>query len=182
MNISTLVEGEDDEYEPFLKLERPCKCTFLCFGRPEILVILVEGGKKEYLGKIVDPFHCCGMGFDVYNKDNTKKYSIEGSCCQLGIWCKFPCEACQTIDFDVKSPSGEILSSLQKKSQGCLKAAMSDSDNFALNFPKSCTLADKALLMSAVLFVDFRYFEEKGKHHHNDKNEHQHHDHKKHEK
>jgi hypothetical protein len=159
MEISTLVRGEDDEYEPFLRLERECKCTCLCFQRPEILVTLVEGGKNEYLGKIVDPWNCCNMEFNIFDKDHNKKFNIEGSCCQLGVWCQWPCEACQTIDFDVKTPSGEVVSSLQKKSQGCLKAAITDADNFLLHFPKNCTLTDKALLMSSVLFIDFRHFE-----------------------
>ena len=163
MNISTLTRGEDDEYEPFLRLERECKCTCLCFERPEVLVTLVEGGKNEYLGKIVDPWNCCNMEFKVYDKNDTKKYTIEGDCCQLGVWCSWPCEACQTIDFDVKSGSGEVLSSLQKRSQGCVKAMVSDSDNFVLSFPNKATEADKALLMSAVLFVDFRHFENNGK-------------------
>jgi len=159
MEINTLIRGEDDDYEPFLHLERPCKCTCLCFQRPEVQVMLVEGGRNEYLGKIIDPWNWCNMEFKVYDKDNAKKYTIEGSCCQLGVWCRCPCEPCQTIDFDVKSPSGEVISSLQKRTAGCVQSAVSDADNFALNFPPNSTLVDKALLMSAVLFLDFRHFE-----------------------
>ncbi len=159
MDITTPVRGDDDGYEPFLRLERPCKFTCLCFERPEVLVTLVEGGKNEYLGKIVDPWNCCNMEFKVFDKDQTKRFNIEGSCCQLGVWCKWPCEACQTIDFDVKSPSGEVISTLQKISQGCLTTMISDADNFILHFPNNCPSTDKALLMSAVLFIDFRHFE-----------------------
>jgi len=77
--------------------------------------------------------------------------------------CKLPFECCETIDFDIKTPSGEVISTLQKRSPGCLKAMMSDSDNFSINFPVTATKEDKALIMSAVLFLDFRYFEEKPK-------------------
>jgi len=159
MEISYATRGEDEDYVPFLRLERPCKCTCLCFQRPEVFVTLVENGQNEYLGKIKDPWNCCNMEFNVYNKDDTNKYNIEGSCCQLGVWCQWPCEACQTIDFDVKSPSGEVISSLQKRSQGCCKTMISDADNFLLNFPRNATVTDKALLMSSVLFIDFRHFE-----------------------
>ncbi len=161
MKISSLVRGEeDDEYEPFLHLERACKFTCLCFDRPEVKVFLVEEGKNEYLGKIVDPWNWCNMEFLVYDKDNNLKFTIEGSCLQLGVWCRFPFEPCQTINFDIKAPSGEVLTTLQKRSPGCLKTMVSDMDNFALNFPEKITPHDKALLMSATLFIDFRHFEE----------------------
>jgi len=160
MEINTLVRGEDDDYEPFLRLERPCKCTCLCFDRPEVLVTLVEGGRNEFLGKIIDPWNWCNMEFKVYDKENAKKYTIEGSCCQLGVWCRCPCEPCQTVSFDVKSPSGEVISKLEKRSAGCVQSWATDMDNFVLNFPQSATLQDKALLMSAVLFLDYRHFEQ----------------------
>ena len=36
-----------------------------------------------------------------------------------------------------------------------------DADNFHLEFPENCDPQDRALLMAAVLFLDFRFFEEK---------------------
>ena len=165
MNISTVVSGSDDDHhEPFLEIERPCQCTFLCFNRPEIRVTLVENGKSEYLGKIVDPFTICSMQLDIFDQNEQIKYKIDGSCLQLGILCKFPCEPCETVEFDVLVPSsGEKVSALQKKSKGCLKSAVSDADNFALVFPHGASDKDKAMLMCAVLFLDFRHFEESKK-------------------
>ena len=157
MTISTL--KANGEYEPFLKLERPCMCTFLCFNRPEVLVTLVENGRAEFLGKVIDPFNCCNMEINTYDQNNTRKHKIYGSCCQLGTFCRCPCEPCQTFEFDVKSASGDNLSRLQKKSKGCLQAMTTDADNFYLSFPKDIAAGDKALLMSAVLFLDFRHFE-----------------------
>ena len=147
------------EYEPFLHLERPCKCTFLCCSRPEVRVTLVENGRSEFLGKVIDPFNCCNMEVDTYDQNNTLKHKIYGSCCQLGTFCRCPCDPCQKFDFDVKSPSGDNLSHLQKKSKGCLKSTFTDADNFILSFPKDITAGDKVLLMCAVLFLDFRHFE-----------------------
>ena len=157
MNISTL--AANGEYEPFLHLERPCSCTFLCFNRPEIRVTLVESGRAEYLGKVVDPYNFCNMEIDTYDQDNTLKHKVYGSCCQLGVFCRLPCDPCQTIDFDVKSAAGEVVSQVQKKSKGCLQATYTDADNFYLTFPKNISVNEKVLLMSAVLFLDFRHFE-----------------------
>jgi len=39
---------------------------------------------------------------------------------------------------------------------------ISDADNFAIHFPNGSTKEEKALLMSAALLLDYRYFEEKG--------------------
>jgi len=126
-------------------------------------VSYVEDGKNEYVGKIRDPWTCCNIINEIYDKENNLKYIIEGSCLQIGMHCKGPFECCETIDFDIKTPSGEVISTLQKRSPGCVKAALSDADNFALHFPANASKEDKALLMSAVLFLDFRYFEENPK-------------------
>jgi len=160
-------EFEELDNEPFLKIDRPCKCTCYCFNRPEIIVTLVENGKDELIGKVKDPLNLCNLVVDVYDASGNLKYKVDGSCCQLGMHCKLPCDPCQTIDFDIKSPSGENVSTLQKRSAGCFKAAISDADNFSVFFPPKATKEDKALLMAAVLFLDFRYFEENPNQHKN---------------
>jgi len=161
LKINLEDESEELDAEPFLLLDRPCKCTCYCFNRPEITVTYVEDGKNEYIGKITDPFNCCNIVLDIHDKNGNIKYKVDGSCCQIGMHCKGPFECCETIDFDIKIPSGDTVAGLQKKSPGCLKAMISNSDNFSVHFPANATKEDKALLMCAVLFLDFRYFEEK---------------------
>lgn len=160
MNISTIIRQHgDDSTEPFIHLSRPCKCTCLCLDRPELSVTLVEGNQESYLGKIVEPYNCCNMEQHIFDKENNHKYTIFGSCNQLGFWCRCPCEPCQTLEFEIKTTFGEIIGNIQKRGQGFVKEALSDVDSFAINFPKNCSAADKALLMSAVLFLDYNYFE-----------------------
>jgi hypothetical protein len=168
LKINLQDDLEELDNEPFLFLDRPCKCTFYCFNRPEMTVKYVEDGKDEYVGKIRDPWTCCNVVNEIYDKDNNLKFIIEASCLQVGFHCKGPLECCETIDFDVKTPSGEVISTLQKRSPGCAKAMLSEADNFAVHFPANATPEDKALIMCATLFLDFRYFEEKpqkGAHH-----------------
>jgi len=161
VKINLCDDSEELDNEPFLLLDRPCKCTYYCFNRPEMTVTYVEDGKSEYIGKIKDPWTCFNIINDIYDKDGNLKYKIEGSCLQIGMHCKGPFDCCETIDFDIKSPSGEVISTLQKRSPGCVKAALSDADNFAVHFPANASKEDKALIMCAVIFLDFRYFEEK---------------------
>lgn len=154
-------ESEELDNEPFLLLDRPCRCTCYCLNRPELTVTYVEDGKSEYVGKIVDPFNCCNIILNVFDKEGNVKYVIDGSCCQIGMHCKGPFDCCETIDFDIKTPSGDVVAGLQKRSPGCARAMISNADNFSLHFPNNATKEDKALLMAAVLFLDFRYFEQK---------------------
>jgi len=154
-------DSEELDNEPFLFVDRPCKCTFYCCNRPEITVTYVEDGKNEYVGKVKNPWTCYDIELELYDKDNNLRYKIVGNCCQVGLWCKGPLDCCQTIDFDIKTPSGEIVAGLRKKSPGCVAAMVSEADNFSVHFPANCTKEDKALIMCAVMFLDFRYFEEK---------------------
>ncbi len=166
VSINTMDKNfEELDNEPFLRIDRTCKCTCYCFNRPEINVYYVEKGTEEKIGKITDPFNCCDLVLEVFDRAGQLRYKVDGSCCQLGIWCKFPCEPCQQIDFSIKAPSGDVLSEIKKTSPGCLKAAISDADNFALNFPAEATKEDKALLLAAVIFLDFRHFEENPQQH-----------------
>jgi len=154
-------ESEQLDNEPFLMLDRPCKCTCLCFNRPELIVTNVEDGKDEYLGKVTDVWTMCNIVNEIYDKDNNLKYRIEASCCQLSLHCKAPCDACQTVDFEIKTPSGEVIANIQKRSQGCVAAMVTDPSNFAVTFPAQATKEDKALITSAVILLDYRHFDEK---------------------
>lgn len=160
LKINLEDEDENVDGEPFLMVDRPCRCTFLCCNRPEMLVSYVENGSSSLLGKIKDPWNCCDLVLDVFDKDENLKYQINGNCCQLGLCCKWPCEPCQTIDFEIRTPSGDRIAGLQKRSAGCMKSMLTNADNFSLQFPHNATAEDKALLMCAVMFLDFRHFEE----------------------
>jgi len=161
MKVKLDDDDEELDNENFLLIDRPCKCTVLCFNRPVITINCVQDGKDTYIGKVVNPWTLCNVVLDIFDKDNTHKYVLEASCCQLGFHCKWPCEACQTIDFDIKTPSGEVISTLQKKSS--CGGAILGVDFFTVHFPKNAPKEDKALIMAATLFADYRFFEQKDK-------------------
>jgi hypothetical protein len=54
--VRHLSPNSPNDYKPFLKIEKPCKCTCLCFCRPEVKVNLSEGGQVKPLGRIEFPF------------------------------------------------------------------------------------------------------------------------------
>jgi len=155
--------------EPFLLIDRPCKCTCYCIGRPIINIYdatkTAEADEaqnyKNFVGKIKDPWNLCDLVVEVQDVKGDIIYKIDGSCCQLGLWCKWPCEACQTISFDIKNKAGDKRGDCVKRSKGCLLAALgSDADNFNMNFPPESNETERAILMCAIIFMDFRFFEE----------------------
>jgi len=154
------MNDQGDESE-ILKFNRECACTFYCFNRPELTVDNIMGGQEVRIGKIRSPWMCMNLQVNVHDETDTLKYKINGSCCQLGLFFKWPCEPCQTIDFDIYNAGGEKVGSLQKRTAGCVKAMVSDTANFATIFPAGATSNDKALLLAANIMLDFTYFEEK---------------------
>lgn len=144
--------------------EREYRWTCLCFNRPEMLLFLTENGQKTYLGKVTNPWTACDLEIRVIDPQEQLKYILTGSCCQLGVFCpQFPCEACETVNFEVRDQHGNKISEFQKKTPGCAKASLSDADNFSIIFPTQATPEDRVLLTAGLILMDFTYFEEKNK-------------------
>ena len=161
MKIENLADNEE-QTEDCMILEKPCTCTCFCCNRPFINVNYVEGGASQFLGKIFYPYACCDYFIVVFDSANTKRFTISANCCQCGILCMgYPCEKCETVQFQVVDGQGQPTGSLTKKNKNCLKSAISDADNFGMAFAPSMTWEDRSLLLSAVLFIDYMLFEEK---------------------
>lgn len=67
-------------------------------------------------------------------------YTVVGGACQCGICCSaLPCEACQTVHFNIQNDGGENIGTLDKKTKGCFKSAIGSADNFTCDFPPAAT-------------------------------------------
>jgi len=67
--------------QPFLRIERPCKCTWMCCNRPEATVILTENGQEKRLGSVVNNWACCGISMTTKNIEGVDRLKIYGSIC-----------------------------------------------------------------------------------------------------
>ncbi|EGR28278.1 scramblase family protein, putative [Ichthyophthirius multifiliis] len=151
------------EKSMFMILERPFKCTCCCLNRPILDVNIVENGSSQngVIGRIFSPCLVCSLGVDIQDAQGNLKYQIEGNICQAGICCKaLPCDSCQTVNLELKGPDGNIISQITKTTADCLISYISDTSNFQVQFPTDASAEDKALILSATLFLDFMYFEE----------------------
>lgn len=120
------------------------------------------------MGRIRDPWACCNLTFQVFDKDDVEKLYTQGQCCQLGLWCPCPFGPCKEVHFDVADyTSGDTVGSLTKQVPDCLKFIVSDdTDNYVVEFGEVKDPRMKAMMIALALFIDFRYFNEKS-----DKNE-----------
>jgi len=164
LNIQLRDNDPNVHNQPFLEIERPCTCTCLCFARPVVNIHHVENGKRTYIGKLVQPFKCnCDLNLEVYDSVNQLQYKITAACCQYGVYCRqYPCQTCQTVDFNVKTVGGLTVTSIQKKTAGCCASMLTNADNWAVPFPNNATVETKALLTCAALFLDYLFFERAG--------------------
>ncbi len=66
---------------------------------------------------------------------------------------------CQYEIYPGDMTEGEAVGKIVRKVRG-LESVVSDADSFAIHFPKMATPEEKLLIISAVLLIDYRYYEE----------------------
>lgn len=158
-------------------LERPFKCTCLCFNRS---VIRVSHKRLGLIGEVYNPFTCCTHELVVrYPKDTAEFkpsdaiagfpqgdwYVISGFACQPAAFCSLPCGPCAKFESNIykaedtakEHPVGQIA----RIWSGCIKESVSDADNYVVAFPQDANPIQRACIMSAVMLIDFLYFETK---------------------
>jgi len=153
--------SDSEKPDVYLELVKNCQWNCWCFNRPEISINYVENDQTLNLGKIVYPcaLPCC-LDLNVMDAQGTQRFKIHGECLQVGLWCKYPCQFFQTIVFDIfEGSSTTPLGSLARHQDDYLKACCTDLDSYCLNFSTSMSWTDRALLLSAAVFLDFMRFE-----------------------
>jgi hypothetical protein len=161
----------EDYTNYYALLERPFKCTCFCFDRPE----MTARNLNTLLGKVVEPFTCFNPEYHIKDSVGNTKWKIHADCCQCGICCRtgfgkcsdaiFPIYSGDKVEFNPNSSEGHI----KKLRKGCMEL-VSDEDNFELIFPQNATPEDKLMLISTVLMIDYRFYEDNGNNksnHHN---------------
>eukprot|EP00330_Aristerostoma_sp_ATCC50986_P001829 CAMPEP_0114592758 /NCGR_PEP_ID=MMETSP0125-20121206/14505_1 /TAXON_ID=485358 ORGANISM="Aristerostoma sp., Strain ATCC 50986" /NCGR_SAMPLE_ID=MMETSP0125 /ASSEMBLY_ACC=CAM_ASM_000245 /LENGTH=112 /DNA_ID=CAMNT_0001791563 /DNA_START=796 /DNA_END=1133 /DNA_ORIENTATION=- len=71
-----------------------------------------------------------------------------------------PVSPAKPSEFKIKNKSGDPTGTCTKKTKGCIQSALGDADNFHMEFPPRADERMKCILMCAIIFMDFRFFEE----------------------
>lgn len=150
----------ESETTKSLLVERPFACTICCLNRPEANVFATPPSGLSKIGKIRNPCFVCNPNFEISDANNYMKSDVFVSCLQLGCICgSLPCEPCQKVDMDIKSVTGEKVSSIQKVQPDIVKAIISTADNYIVRFPQSADENDRALLVASTIFADYTLWE-----------------------
>jgi len=150
---------KDFDEEPFLTFNRPFKCTFLCFGRPEVEIEWNEAGRRNILGRIKNPSTCCHLVMEVLDAIGNPRYQIRGSCCQAGIMCNAAC--CHTARFDIIDMDQNVVGSISQIDGTTRKDHCKSLTNFKIIYPELAKGEDRALLTAATILTDYQYFEKR---------------------
>ncbi|XP_060060279.1 phospholipid scramblase 3 isoform X3 [Erinaceus europaeus] len=161
-------------------------CARLCCGAQRPLrVRLVDPGDREVL-RLLRPLHCgcgccpCGLQemeiqappgttighvlqtwhpflpkFSIQDADRHTVLRVVGPCCTCG---------CGTdTNFEVKTPDeSRSVGRISKQWGGLLREALTDADDFGLQFPMDLDVKVKAVLLGATFLIDYMFFEKRG--------------------
>ena len=91
----------------------------------------------------------------VYDHNDTLKYKVEGSVCQIGMCC--PC--CGAVEFPVTNTNGQAVGLVSKRFDGLSEICLG-TNKFTIDFPPEADANDRKLLLAATMLVDLQYFEQ----------------------
>jgi len=141
--------------QPAFRLERPWTATCCCLNRPVMTISDVNGTE---IGEIEDPCTFCSLRFHARDPSGEELFSVDGGCCQWGLFCPIPCGPCAKVNFDILSPDGDQIGEIEKKIKCCKWMVADDVDNYKIEFGGVQHPAHKVLLIALAIFMDFKYF------------------------
>ena len=133
-----LVVGLDSK--PVLHLHRPFRWYF-----HELQIV---DAHQRKIGTIQRRFSIARRIYTVLDQNRREQYRLYGPL--LHPW-----------TFEIRQ-GDKVLGRIVKKWTGLTKETFTDADNFGVTFPAGANAATKALLLGAVLLIDFVHFENSG--------------------
>jgi len=151
-NVDLLYAGN-----PAFKLEKAWTATCCCFNRP---IVTVQDTSGVPVGHVVDPCTCCNLVFHAKDHEDRDLVTIDGGCCQLGLFCPCPCGPCSRVTFAIQNPEGRQIGEIVKKIKCCKWMIQEDVDNYEIEFGEVGHPAAKLMVLAVAIFMDFKYFNE----------------------
>lgn len=159
-----LLTGSHTPPVPFIRLERPFRCTCLCWNRPEMAIFDAIGTKL--IGSTLEPFSCCHFRLHIRDDQLEHRLSINHHCCDLSLMCwGCPC-GCQETSFEVLDGDravGRIVKQFNMaQALGVLTGVNADSDQFTIDFQDVNDPQWKGVLIATAIFLDYCFFTKGG--------------------
>ncbi|XP_053528646.1 phospholipid scramblase 3 isoform X1 [Artibeus jamaicensis] len=165
--------------------ESNCCARLCCGARRPLRVRLVDPGDREVL-RLLRPLHCgcsccpCGLQeMEVQSPPGTTighvlqtwhpflpKFSIQDADRHTVLRVVGPCSTCgcgTDTNFEVKTlDESRSVGRISKQWGGLLQEALTDADDFGLQFPLDLDVKVKAVLLGATFLIDYMFFEKRG--------------------
>lgn len=137
-----------------LRLLRPlhCGCSCCPCGLQEMEVQAPPG---TTIGHVLQTWHPCLPKFSILDADRQPVLRVVGPCWTCG---------CGTdTNFEVKTKDeSRSVGRISKQWGGLLREALTDADDFGLQFPVDLDVRVKAVLLGATFLIDYMFFEKRG--------------------
>ncbi|KAH0511402.1 Phospholipid scramblase 3 [Microtus ochrogaster] len=165
--------------------ESNCCARLCCGARRPLRVRLADPADREVL-RLIRPLHCgcsccpCGLQeMEVQAPPGTTighvlqtwhpflpKFSILDADRQTVLRVVGPCWTCSCgadTNFEVKTKDeSRSVGRISKQWGGLLREALTDADDFGLQFPLDLDVRVKAVLLGATFLIDYMFFEKRG--------------------
>ncbi|XP_033702410.2 phospholipid scramblase 3 isoform X2 [Tursiops truncatus] len=144
--------------------ESNCCARLCCGARRPLRVRLVDPGDREMevqappgttIGHVLQTWHPFLPKFSIQDADRQTVLRVVGPCWTCG---------CGTdTNFEVKTPDeSRSVGRISKQWGGLLREALTDADDFGLQFPLDLDVRVKAVLLGATFLIDYMFFEKRG--------------------
>ena len=157
-HVKPHLETDDSFDNTDISAYKPCKCTCFCLERP---IMNVFTNRNTLVGIVKQPFSCCDPIFTINDPSGVIKYYIWADCCQCGYCCgNNICGKLSEVWFNIYNDPGrtEKVGNIIKK-VAKFSEMITNADSYLINFPSKATPADKLLLITAGLMIDYQFFE-----------------------
>ncbi|XP_062904903.1 phospholipid scramblase 2-like isoform X2 [Mobula hypostoma] len=143
-----LMDNNDREV---IHLVRPFKCAS-CWFPCCLQELEVQSPPGTTIGYVKQTWHPFLPKFSIQNVERATVLRVVGPC--------FTCNCCGDVAFEVKPPNeSRNIGRISKQWSGILKEALTDTDNFGVQFPMDLDVKMKATLLGACFLIDFMFFE-----------------------
>jgi len=163
--FNMVIHQPGDETQIHMQFDKPCKWTCLMLNRPEMVVKVGPAGQPNTIGRIYEPFKCCGnknkLIFEIQDPVGGVLYSLIVNLCAPAVCMpKCGCAMCENMKIEVLSKTtADPMPMLKKGKKSCFRNMCGDADNYCVNFPDKAPWEHRALLIAAAIFIDYRLFE-----------------------